>query len=73
MEATALLHELGQSIRLDNITRDLFDRAPIEGYVGELPVLTSNPTIFDHAIRTSTAHDRESCSGVGRLKMNVLG
>jgi len=59
MKATELLHNLGQSIWLDNITRDLLDSGTLKRYVAELSVtgLTSNPTIFDHAIKNSTAYD----------------
>jgi transaldolase len=59
MKATQLLHDLGQSIWLDNITRDLLERGTLERYISELSVtgLTSNPTIFDHAIRNSSAYD----------------
>jgi transaldolase len=59
MKATQLLHNLGQSIWLDNITRDLLDNGTLERYISEFSVtgLTSNPTIFDHAIKNSTAYD----------------
>ncbi|MFZ3199986.1 MAG: transaldolase [Candidatus Acidiferrales bacterium] len=59
MKATQLLHNLGQSLWLDNITRDLLDNGTLEKYINELSVtgLTSNPTIFDHAIETSSAYD----------------
>src|SRR5262245_9075786 len=59
MRATQALHDMGQSIWLDNITRDLLDRGTLEHYIRELSVtgLTSNPTIFDHAIKNSTAYD----------------
>jgi hypothetical protein len=59
MRATELLHNLGQSLWLDNITRDLLDGGTLQRYVDELSVtgLTSNPTIFDHAIKNSTAYD----------------
>lgn len=59
MKATQLLHDLGQSIWLDNITRDLLNSGTLKRYVTELWVtgLTSNPTIFDHAIKNSTAYD----------------
>jgi transaldolase len=59
MKATQLLHDLGQSIWLDNITRDLLNTGTLKRYVSELSVtgLTSNPTIFDHAIKNSTAYD----------------
>jgi transaldolase len=59
MKATQLLHNLGQSIWLDNITRSLLDSGTLERYIRELSVtgLTSNPTIFDHAIKNSSAYD----------------
>src|SRR5208337_3320819 len=59
MKATTLLHNLGQSIWLDNITRDLLNSGTLEKYIDELSVtgLTSNPTIFDHAIKNSPAYD----------------
>src|SRR6201993_4827208 len=59
MKATQLLHDLGQSIWLDNITRDLLNNGTLKGYIEELSVtgLTSNPTIFDHAIRNSAVYD----------------
>ncbi len=59
MKATQLLHNLGQSLWLDNITRDLLNSGTLKRYIDELSVtgLTSNPTIFDHAIENSTAYD----------------
>jgi transaldolase len=59
MKATQRLHDLGQSLWLDNITRDLLSSGTLKGYIDELSVtgLTSNPTIFDHAIKNSTAYD----------------
>jgi len=59
LKATQLLHNLGQSIWLDNITRDLLDNGTLNRYIEELSVtgLTSNPTIFDHAIKNSTSYD----------------
>jgi len=59
MKATQLLHDLGQSLWLDNITRDLLDKNTLKQYIDELSVtgLTSNPTIFDHAIKNSAAYD----------------
>src|SRR5258706_10030045 len=59
MKATQLLHNLGQSIWLDNITRDLLTNGTLKRYIDELAVtgLTSNPTIFDHAIKNSSAYD----------------
>jgi transaldolase len=55
MKATQTLHNLGQSLWLDNITRDLLNSGTLKRYIGELSVtgLTSNPTIFDHAIKSS--------------------
>src|SRR5580698_9978488 len=59
MKGTQKLHNLGQSIWLDNITRDLLDRGTLKRYIDELSVtgLTSNPTIFDNAIKNSSAYD----------------
>jgi transaldolase len=59
MQATQFLHNLGQSIWLDNITPDLLDTGTLPRYVNELSVagLTSNPTIFEHAIRNSLPYD----------------
>jgi transaldolase len=59
MKATETLHDRGQSLWLDNITRDLLDTGTLERYIDELSVtgLTSNPTIFDHAIKNSAAYD----------------
>src|SRR6267378_6737807 len=59
MKATGTLHEQGQSLWLDNITRDLLETGTLKRYIDELSVtgLTSNPTIFDHAIKNSAAYD----------------
>ncbi len=59
MNATQVLHDLGQSIWLDNITRDLLNSGTLKRYIDEWSVtgLTSNPTIFDHAIKNSSAYD----------------
>jgi len=59
MKATRLLHDEGQSIWLDNITRDLLDSGTLKRYIDELSVtgLTSNPSIFDHAIKNSATYD----------------
>jgi transaldolase len=58
---TTLLNRLGQSLWLDNITRDLLDQGTLKRYIDELSVtgLTSNPTIFEQAIKNSTAYDRD--------------
>src|SRR5205823_2993006 len=59
MKATQRLHDAGQSIWLDNITRAMLASGTLERYVRELSVtgLTSNPTIFDHAIKNSHDYD----------------
>ena len=61
MKATQSLHNLGQSIWLDNITRELLDSGTLKRYIDDLSVtgLTSNPTIFDHAIAKSKSYDPE--------------
>jgi len=59
MKPTQSLHDRGQSIWLDNITRELLLTGKLKRYISDLSVtgLTSNPTIFDHAIKNSTAYD----------------
>ena len=59
MKATRNLHELGQSLWLDNITRGLLRTGVLRRYIEELSItgLTSNPTIFDHAIKNSGDYD----------------
>ena len=59
MKATETLHDRGQSLWLDNITRDLLETGALARYIRELSVtgLTSNPTIFDHAIKNSSSYD----------------
>lgn len=59
MQATTLLHNLGQSLWLDNITRDILDNGTLQRYIDELSVtgLTSNPTIFHNAIKNSPTYD----------------
>jgi transaldolase len=61
MKATSTLHDLGQSLWLDNITRELLNSGTLQRYIDELSVtgLTSNPTIFDHAIRSSATYDAD--------------
>jgi len=70
MKATELLHNLGQSLWLDNITRDLLTSGTLKRYIDELSVtgLTSNPTIFDHAIKNSTAYDAAIREKIGTGK-----
>src|SRR5262245_29052398 len=59
MRATQKLHDLGQSLWLDNITRGLLTGGTLHRYIDELAVtgLTSNPTIYDHAIKNSSDYD----------------
>jgi transaldolase len=59
MNPTQALHDRGQSIWLDNITRDLLTSGTLRSYIDELGItgLTSNPTIFDHAFLTTSAYD----------------
>ncbi|HXG95841.1 MAG TPA: transaldolase family protein, partial [Gemmatimonadales bacterium] len=59
MKATQRLHELGQSLWLDNITRVMLMDGTLRRYIAEFSVtgLTSNPTIFDHAIRNGGSYD----------------
>ena len=59
MKATRILHDLGQSLWLDNITRNLLNTGVLRHYIDEFSVtgLTSNPTIFDHAIKNSRDYD----------------
>ncbi len=63
MKATEQLHKLGQSLWLDSISRDLLDLGDWQRYVDEFSItgLTSNPTIFDEALRDSNAYD----AGIG--------
>jgi transaldolase len=70
MKATQLLHDLGQSLWLDNITRDLLDSGTLKRYIDEFSVtgLTSNPTIFDHAIKNSTSYDAAIRQKLGQGK-----
>jgi len=59
MKPTQALHDLGQSLWLDNITRTLLDDATLTRYIRDFAItgLTSNPTIFEHAIGNSNAYD----------------
>ena len=59
MSPTQQLHDLGQSLWLDNITRELLTSGTLRHYVGDLSVtgLTSNPSIFDLAIKDSDFYD----------------
>jgi transaldolase len=70
MKSTRLLHDIGQSLWLDNITRDLLNSGALRRYIDELSVtgLTSNPTIFDHAIKNSSAYDQAIIQGLNSGK-----
>jgi transaldolase len=61
MKPTTTLHDLGQSLWLDNVTRALLSSGTLQRYIAELSVtgLTSNPTIFDHAIKNSADYDAD--------------
>jgi transaldolase len=68
MKATQQLHDLGQSLWLDNITRGLLKDGTLRRYISEFSVtgLTSNPTIFDNAIKNSAMYDQDiSASSAG--------
>jgi transaldolase len=64
MKPTEQLHDLGQSIWLDNITRTMLEDGTLAGYIEDLSVtgLTSNPTIFDKAISGGDAYDEQIAS-----------
>lgn len=68
MKATKLLHELGQSLWPDNITRDLLDSGTLQRYIDDFSVtgLTPNPTIFDHAIRNRASYDKTIRQKLGK-------
>src|SRR6476659_4620657 len=72
MKATQKLHELGQSVWLDNITRDLLTGGTLKRYMADLALtgLTSNPTIFDHAIKNSSDY---GCSIRSKLNEGKSG
>jgi transaldolase len=59
MNKTQRLHDLGQSLWLDNITREILDNGTLRDYIANFSItgLTSNPTIFDEAIGGTTAYD----------------
>ncbi len=61
-DAPRRLNELGQSLWLDNITRDLLNNGTLARYISSglsVTGLTSNPTIFDHAISKSASYDAD--------------
>ncbi len=61
MKPTKALHDLGQSLWIDDITRDMLDSGTLKKYIDDFSVtgLTSNPTIFDNAIAKSDSYDGE--------------
>jgi transaldolase len=65
MKATALLKNLGQSLWLDNISRALLNGGTLKHYINDLSItgVTSNPTIFDHAVKNSVAYDSAILEG----------
>lgn len=68
MKPTHAMHDLGQSLWLDNITRDLLDDGTLRRYVDDWSVtgLTSNPTIFEQALKNSRAYDASIATRVAR-------
>lgn len=67
MNATRRLHDFGQSLWLDSITREMLESGTLRRYIDEYAItgLTSNPTIFDHAIRSSDRYDDQIRAGAG--------
>jgi len=74
MNAVTLLHETGQSIWLDNITRGLLDSGTLARFIAEYSVtgLTSNPTIFDKAMNGSSDYDDAMRAAAGRAPEEVF-
>jgi len=70
MRPTRALHELGQSLWLDNVTRELLNSGTLQGYIDNFSVtgLTSNPTIFDHAIKNSKTYDGDIANKAPSVK-----
>jgi transaldolase len=68
MTPTRKLHDLGQSLWLDNITRELLNSGTLKRYIDDLSVtgLTSNPTIFDNAIKNSAMYDQDVSASSAR-------
>jgi transaldolase len=71
MNPNKALHDLGQSLWLDNITRNLVNSGTLQRYIDEFSVtgLTSNPTIFDHAIKNSADYDSDISRDASRAKL----
>lgn len=72
MKATQQLHDLGQSLWLDNITRSILDDGTLQRYIDDFSVtgLTSNPAIFDHAIKAGGPYDEAIHRGTASGKAN---
>jgi transaldolase len=70
MKATRMLHDAGQSLWLDNISRALLDDGTLRGYIDELSVtgLTSNPSIYDHSIKSGATYDSAIADKIKRGK-----
>jgi transaldolase len=70
VKPTGRLYRIGQSLWADNITRDMLDSGRLAFYIDELSVtgLTSNPTIFEHAINNSSAYDADIAQGTAQRK-----
>jgi transaldolase len=70
MNPARMLHNLGQSLWLDNITRELLNSGTLQRYIDELSVtgLTSNPTIFDYAIKNSATYDEDISQAASSAK-----
>jgi len=68
MRATRFLHDAGQSLWLDNISRELLESGTLQRYIDELSVtgLTSNPTIYDHSIKNGATYDSAIAAKVRR-------
>jgi transaldolase len=77
MNGTHKLHDFGQSLWLDNITRGLLTSGTLRRYIAEFSVtgLTSKPSIFDHAIKNAAFYDdaiREKLAGAGASPQRLL-
>ena len=72
MKATQVLHDLGQSLSLDSVSRQLLINGEFKRYIEDVEITgpTSNPTIFDHAIRNSADYDVPIRQQVGRGATN---
>ena len=71
---TKKLHDLGQSLWLDNMSREMLQDGTLQGYINELSVtgLTSNPTIFDHAIKSGVYDDSIHSKSAAGLSNEAL-